>query len=109
VNQALAARRDKWWSPTIRAAVVVPRLGARRAVDIRTLDRHPLASVGGLLLAFRIFQAQPPPDIPHGRRLDPPQAAKHPAQTQPPQGECQSERCRPDTLADCLLCRAWAF
>jgi hypothetical protein len=58
-NHALAAGRDELWSPTIRAAVLagmpwldVYRPGCRtgRALDIRTLDRHPPASVGSLVL-----------------------------------------------------------
>jgi len=47
--------RDLWWSPTIRCAVVAgtpwlnvhcPGCGTRRMVDVRMIDRHPLASVG---------------------------------------------------------------
>ena len=43
------------WSPTIRAALIAgtpwldvhcPGCGASRAIDLRTVDRHPLASVG---------------------------------------------------------------
>jgi hypothetical protein len=43
------------WSPTIRAALVAgtpwldvfcPGWGTSRAIDLRTVDRHPLASVG---------------------------------------------------------------
>ncbi len=61
-NAALAAGRGALWSPTIRCAVTagMPWLdvycrGCRtsRAIDIRTIDRHPLASVGSLVLGLR--------------------------------------------------------
>src|SRR5215471_18261160 len=61
-NAALAAGRGALWSPTIRCAVMagMPWLdvycsGCRtsRAIDIRTIDRHPLASVGSLVLGLR--------------------------------------------------------
>jgi hypothetical protein len=50
------------WSPTIRAALVAgtpwldvfcPGCGTSRAIDLRTVDRHPLASVGTLVLGLR--------------------------------------------------------
>jgi hypothetical protein len=50
------------WSPTIRASLIArtPRLdvfcpgcGTSRAIDLRTVDRHPLASVGTLVLGLR--------------------------------------------------------
>jgi hypothetical protein len=53
------AERSPLWSPTIRCAVVAgtpwldvycPGCRTSRAIDIRTLDRHPLASVGSLVL-----------------------------------------------------------
>src|ERR1700730_7268300 len=46
------------WSPTIRCAVIAglpwldvncPDCHTSRAIDIRTIDRHPLASVGSLV------------------------------------------------------------
>jgi hypothetical protein len=61
-NRDLAAGRDMWWSLTIRAALVAgmpwldvhcPGCGTIRAPDIRTIDRHPLASVGSLVLGLR--------------------------------------------------------
>jgi hypothetical protein len=61
-NHALAAGRGELWSPTIRAAVLAgmpwldvycPGCRTGRALDIRTLDRHPLASVGSLVLGLR--------------------------------------------------------
>jgi hypothetical protein len=51
-NQSLATGRDMWWSPTIRAALIAgtpwidvycPGCRTSRALDIRTIDRHPLA------------------------------------------------------------------
>jgi hypothetical protein len=50
------------WSPAIRAALVAetpwldvfcPGCGTSRAIDLRTVDRHPLASVGTLVLGLR--------------------------------------------------------
>ena len=53
------AERPPLWSPTIRCAITagMPWLDVYcagcRTNDIRTLDRHPLASVGSLVLGFR--------------------------------------------------------
>src|SRR6266446_3493849 len=56
------SRSSPLWSPTIRCAVVAgtpwldvycPGCSTSRAIDIRTLDRHPLASVGSLVLGLR--------------------------------------------------------
>src|SRR5260221_5127073 len=56
------SRSSPLWSPTIRCAVVAgtpwldvycPGCRTLRAIDIRTLDRHPLASVGSLVLGLR--------------------------------------------------------
>jgi hypothetical protein len=61
-NHALSAGRGELWSPTIRAAVLAgmpwldvycPGCRTSRAIDIRSLDRHPLASVGSLVLGLR--------------------------------------------------------
>jgi hypothetical protein len=61
-NAALAAGRGTLWSPTIRAAITAgmpwldiycPGCRTSRAIDIRTTDRHPLASVGSLVLGLR--------------------------------------------------------
>jgi hypothetical protein len=61
-NRRLATGRDMLWSPTIRAAllggtpwldVFCPGCGTSRVIDLRTLDRHPLASVGTLVLGLR--------------------------------------------------------
>ena len=50
------------WSPTIRAALLAgtpwldvfsPGCGTSRAIDLRTVDRHPLASVGTMVLGLR--------------------------------------------------------
>jgi hypothetical protein len=54
-NDQLALGRDMLWSPTIRAALLAsapwldvfcPGCGTSSAIDLRTLDRHPLA-LGG--------------------------------------------------------------
>jgi hypothetical protein len=61
-NRRLATGRDMLSSPTIRAALVAdtpwldvfcPGCGTNRAIDLRTVDRHPLASVGTLVLGLR--------------------------------------------------------
>jgi hypothetical protein len=55
------AERSVLWSPTIRCAITAgtpwldvycPGCRTSRAIDIRTLDRHPLASIGGLVLGL---------------------------------------------------------
>jgi hypothetical protein len=61
-NDQLSRGRDMLWSPTIRAALLAgtpwldvfcPNCGTSRAIDLRTIDRHPLASVGTLVLGLR--------------------------------------------------------
>jgi hypothetical protein len=61
-NEQLAASRDMLWSPTIRAALIAgtpwldvfcPSCGTSRAIDLRKVDRHPLASVATLVLGLR--------------------------------------------------------
>src|ERR1700749_1182989 len=61
-NRRLAAGRDMLWSPTIRAALLAgtpwlyvfcPSCGTSRPIYRRTLDRHPLASVGTMVLGLR--------------------------------------------------------
>src|SRR5215831_19370889 len=56
------AERSVLWSPAIRCAITAgtrwldvycPGCRTSRALDIRTLDRHPLASVGSLVLGLR--------------------------------------------------------
>jgi hypothetical protein len=56
------AERSPLWSPTLRCTITAGTpwldiycLGCQtsRAIDIRTLDRHPLASVGSLVLGLR--------------------------------------------------------
>jgi hypothetical protein len=63
-NRRPATGHDMLWSPTIRAALVAgtpwldvfcPGCGTSRAIDLRTVDRHPLASVGTLVLGLRCF------------------------------------------------------
>jgi hypothetical protein len=77
-NQELAAGRDVWWSPTIRAAIVAdmpwldvhcPGCRTSRAIDIRTIDRHPLASVGSLVLGLRCKWCQGAGPMPMVLRL----------------------------------------
>jgi hypothetical protein len=72
-NAALATGRDMWWSPTIRAALVAgtpwlevycPGCQTIRAIDIRTIDRHPLASVGSLVLGLRCSGCPGPAPMP---------------------------------------------
>ena len=61
-NGRLATGRDMLWSPTIKAALLAgtpwldvfcPGGGTSRAIDLRTVDRHLLASVGTLVLGLR--------------------------------------------------------
>jgi Transposase IS66 family len=61
-NEQPAARRDMLWSPTIRAALIAgtpwlevfcPGSGTSRVIDLRKVDRHPLASVATLVLGLR--------------------------------------------------------
>jgi len=61
-NDHLALGRDVLWSPTIRAALLAgvpwldvfcPGCGTAKAIDLRTVDRHPLASIGTLVLGLR--------------------------------------------------------
>ena len=61
-NDQLALGRDMLWSPTIRAALLAgtpwldvfcPGCGTSKAIDLRTVDRHLLASVGTLVLGLR--------------------------------------------------------
>jgi hypothetical protein len=61
-NDQLSCGREMLWSPTIRAALIAgtpwldvfcPGCGTSRAIDLRTVDRHPLASVGTLVLGLR--------------------------------------------------------
>jgi hypothetical protein len=61
-NDQLALGRDMLWSPTIRATLLAgtpwldvfcPGCATSTAIDLRTIDRHPLASVGTLVLGLR--------------------------------------------------------
>jgi len=61
-NAALASGHGTPWSPTIRTAIMAgvpwldvhcPGCGTSRAIDIRKIDRHPLATVGSLVLGLR--------------------------------------------------------
>jgi hypothetical protein len=66
-NRHLVTGPHMLWSPTIRAALVAgtpwldvfcPGCGPSRAIDLRTVDRHPLASVGTLVLGLRCSWCQ---------------------------------------------------
>src|SRR5450755_354226 len=66
-NEQLVASRDMLWSPTIRAALIAgtpwlevfcPGCGTSRAIDLRKVDRHPLASVATLVLGLGALGAQ---------------------------------------------------
>jgi hypothetical protein len=61
-NAALTAGRGTLWSPTIRAALMAkmpwldvhcPGCQTSRTIDLRTIDRHPLAAVGSLVLGLQ--------------------------------------------------------
>jgi hypothetical protein len=61
-NDQLALGRDMLWSPTIRAALIAGRHGSTYSaqavaragqIDLRKVDRHPLASVATLVLGLR--------------------------------------------------------
>jgi hypothetical protein len=61
-SEQLSTSRDMLWSPTIRAALIAgtpwldvfcPGCGTSRAIDLRKVDRHPLASVAALVLGLR--------------------------------------------------------
>jgi hypothetical protein len=84
-NAAIAAGRGALWSPTIRCAILAgtPRLdvhcpGCRTSltIDIRKLDRHSLATVGGLVLGFRcaMCPGSAPMPVVKGLHASPPTA-----------------------------------
>jgi len=84
-NAALSAGRGALWSPTIRCAVVAgmpwldvycPGCRTSRAIDIRTVDRHPLASVGSLVIGLRcsLCPGLAPMPVITGLRASPPAA-----------------------------------
>jgi hypothetical protein len=61
-NEQLAASQDMLWSSTIRAALIAgtpwldvfcPGCGTSRAIDLRKVDRHLLASIATLVLGLR--------------------------------------------------------
>jgi hypothetical protein len=63
-NEQLVAKGDMLWSPTIRAALIAetpwlyvfcPGCGTSRAIDLRKVDRHPLASVATLMLGAAVL------------------------------------------------------
>ena len=78
--------RDMLWSPTIRASLLAgtpwldvfcPGCGTSRAIDLRKVDRHPLASVGTLVLGLRCSWCPGSAPMPKllGLHALPPQAA----------------------------------
>src|ERR1700693_2359942 len=79
-NAAVAAGRDMWWAPTIRAAIVAGRPWAdihcpgcrtNRSLDLRAIDRHPLASVSSLVLGLRCSWCRGAGPMPQITRLYP--------------------------------------
>jgi hypothetical protein len=61
-NTVIAAGQGTMWSPTIRAAILAgmpwldvycPGGCTSRTIDIRALDRHPLATVGSLAIGLK--------------------------------------------------------
>ena len=63
-NEQLASSRDMLWPPTIRAALIAgtpwldvfcPGCGTSRAIDLRKVDRHPLAAVATLVLGAAVL------------------------------------------------------
>ena len=86
-NAAIAAAQGALWSPTIRCAVMAgmpwldvycPGCGTIGAIDIRTIDRHPLASVGSLVLGLRcsMCRGSTPMPVLHGLHTAPPAAKR---------------------------------
>jgi hypothetical protein len=84
-NAATAAGRGDLWSPTIGCAVVAERPwldvycpGCRtsRAVDMRTVERNPLATVNSLMLDLRcsLCLGGSPIAVLRGLRASPPAA-----------------------------------
>jgi hypothetical protein len=85
-NGQLVTRGDMLWSPTIRAALIAgmpwldvycPGCGTSHAIDLRKVDRHPLASVGTLVLGLRCSWCPGSAPMPKllGLHALPPQAA----------------------------------
>jgi hypothetical protein len=84
-NRALSAGRGALWSPTIRCAVAAgapwldvycPGCRTSVAIDIRTIDRHPLASVGSLVLGLRCSLCPDSAAMPYALPLRLPQWAR---------------------------------
>ena len=82
-NEALGAGKGTLWSPTIRAALLAgmpwlnvycPGCRTCRVIDIRVIDRHPLASVGSPVLGLRCTwcgSAAPMPQLTRFHQLPP--------------------------------------
>jgi hypothetical protein len=86
-SEQLVASRDMLWSPTIRAALIAetpwhdvfcPCCGTSRAIDLRKVDRHPLASVATLVLELCPESAPMPRTL--GLHALPPAAGEHAGQ-----------------------------
>jgi len=86
-NAALSAENGALWSPTIRCAVMAgapwlnvfcPGCGTGRAIDIRTIDRHPLASIGSLVVGLRCSWCRGSAPMPKilGLHVTPPAATR---------------------------------
>jgi hypothetical protein len=86
------AERSPLWSPTIRCAITAgrpwlevycPGCPTSRAIDIRTVDRHLLASVGSLVLGLRCCRHARPraatrtADLEYLQVRAPPRMARH--------------------------------
>jgi hypothetical protein len=86
-NAAVAAGHGDLWSPTIGCAVVAerpyldvhcPGCAASRAVDMRTVDLNPLATVNSLVLGLRCSLCLDGAPLAELRGLHPsPRAAKY--------------------------------
>jgi hypothetical protein len=77
-NTALASGDGTLWSPTIRTAITagMPWLdvycagcGTSRAIDICKIDRHPLATVGSLVIGLRCSMCRGAAPMPVHRGL----------------------------------------
>src|SRR5215472_10056626 len=77
-NAAIAAGHGAMWSPTLRCAIVAerpwldvhcPGCSTGRAIDIRTVDRHPFATVNSLVIGLRCSMCRDGAPMPELRGL----------------------------------------